>query len=225
MKTKQFNLNVAMTLCVLTSTSAFSQSPSETFDITEFNTAVAAEHNAKRNIHHTAPLNLDATLTGDAQVWAEHLLSTGTLAYDPNTNAGENLYVVTRSLPAEPPMSAELIALYKQYYPNWEQPVAFTGADLASAVTEAWYSEVQNYNYVTTQSNNGNAVGHFTQMVWKDSTKQGCGAAWQTIQNGTMIKAYVVCRYQSAGNVVTPKYGQSYQQARIEDYSANVLMP
>lgn len=58
-----------------------------------------------------------------------------------------------------------------------------------------------NYNY----SNPGFSAepGHFTQVVWKNSTQLGCGAA-QGVKtlNGRQYNAfYVVCHYAPAGNV------------------------
>lgn len=75
--------------------------------------------------------------------------------------------------------------------------------DGPSAV-KAWYDEGQTYNYQT-----HNEYNHFTQVVWKGSTKVGCAYkdclayGWQK---------YIVCEYSPVGNVV----GQS---------PANVLPP
>ena len=59
------------------------------------------------------------------------------------------------------------------------------------------YDEHRDYNY-----NNGGfsmETGHFTQMVWKSSTKFGIAKA-TGISNG-MKCTYVVARYLPAGNV------------------------
>ena len=71
--------------------------------------------------------------------------------------------------------------------------------------SESWYSEVKNYNY-----NNpgfGMNTGHFTQLVWKSTTKIGCGAAC----NNSGFCA-VVCNYYPGGN-----FGGT------DDYAKNVL--
>ena len=56
-----------------------------------------------------------------------------------------------------------------------------------------WYKEIQTYKYNAPTWNNH---GHFTQMVWTDTKKVGCGEAG----------GYVTCRYLPAGNmnVFTP---------------------
>jgi len=69
----------------------------------------------------------------------------------------------------------------------------FDGED----ATTAWYNEVYNpgYNYDSPGYNGG--TGHFTQVVWKDTTKIGCG--YKNCGDG----CYVVCQYNPAGNFNT----------------------
>lgn len=60
----------------------------------------------------------------------------------------------------------------------------------------AWYDEIKKYNYqdpVFSES-----TGHFTQMVWKSSTKVGCASK----QCGGSVGEYVVCEYNPAGNFI-----------------------
>lgn len=76
----------------------------------------------------------------------------------------------------------------------------------------AWYDEIKDYDY----SNPGysEATGHFTQLIWKDSSKMGCAKV--TCDN--VWRQYTICEYSSRGNIVgtslpvTAKY-----------FSANVL--
>ncbi|MBN2825562.1 MAG: hypothetical protein JXQ76_09575 [Campylobacterales bacterium] len=63
----------------------------------------------------------------------------------------------------------------------------------------SWYSEKSSYNYANNSCNG--VCGHYTQMVWKNSTKLGCGKATYTkgsYSGGTVV----VCRYDPAGNYV-----------------------
>ncbi|EEC02687.1 conserved hypothetical protein, partial [Ixodes scapularis] len=76
---------------------------------------------------------------------------------------------------------------------------------LAKDVVKAWYDEIKDYNF-----NNGGfsgATGHFTQVVWKNSTKLGCGWARSHRNN-----IYVVCNYSPPGNY-------------MDKFKENVLRP
>ncbi|KAF1806059.1 CAP domain-containing protein [Mucor lusitanicus] len=67
-----------------------------------------------------------------------------------------------------------------------------------TAAVNGWYSEVKNYDY----SNPGFAgdTGHFTAVVWKSTTKIGCGV--KTCNNlGKGYKLYT-CSYAPFGNIV-----------------------
>ena len=70
----------------------------------------------------------------------------------------------------------------------------------SSAATDMWYEEVSKYDYNNPGYQKG--TGHFTQIVWKDSEKLGCGISG----------SFVVCRYKPQGNFGFEK-----------DYQANVL--
>lgn len=62
----------------------------------------------------------------------------------------------------------------------------------ATAV-QAWYDEINDYPSYYGESAVDNAtgvVGHFTQVVWKDSTNLGCGVGCSADN-----AAYVVCNY------------------------------
>lgn len=62
-----------------------------------------------------------------------------------------------------------------------------------SGVVDRWYSEEPSYNY----NNPSFSAGHFTQVVWKSTTKVGCAqintcaGSWSSI---------AVCQYDPPGN-------------------------
>ena len=60
-----------------------------------------------------------------------------------------------------------------------------------------WYKEKAYYNY--TNNSCVGLCGHYTQMVWRDSTQLGCAKAIYTTGNyrGWSV---IVCRYNPAGN-------------------------
>lgn len=57
--------------------------------------------------------------------------------------------------------------------------------------TDLWYNEVEYYDF-NTPGGFFSATGHFTQVVWKGTTKLGCGLSGD----------YVVCRYSERGNLL-----------------------
>lgn len=60
-----------------------------------------------------------------------------------------------------------------------------------------WYSEKADYNLDTKSCNPGAICGHYTQLIWKDTTEVGCGKSssntWKTI---------IVCQYNPPGNYI-----------------------
>lgn len=68
---------------------------------------------------------------------------------------------------------------------------------MADAVTD-WYNEVQYYDYNTGDTTIvGEPVGHFTQVVWKDTTEIGCAVAYCENLNQ---RYFYVCDYSPWGN-------------------------
>ena len=55
--------------------------------------------------------------------------------------------------------------------------------------TDAWYSEIKDYNYKTPGFKKG--TGHFTQVIWKECTHVGFGVSG----------IYCVARYMPPGNM------------------------
>jgi uncharacterized protein YkwD len=73
------------------------------------------------------------------------------------------------------------------------------GTWTSTDATESWYSESADYVF----ANPGFSLdtGHFTQMVWKDSTKLGCGRTVCDGSQGTFVGMFYVCRYAPQGNI------------------------
>jgi hypothetical protein len=67
----------------------------------------------------------------------------------------------------------------------------------------AWYAEKANYSF----QNPGFSMktGHFTQVVWKKTTKIGCAYVPCNGENGTPGN-FLVCEYNPPGNITNPGY-------------------
>ena len=63
-----------------------------------------------------------------------------------------------------------------------------------------WGDEKNNFDANTCGCKGGAACGHYTQMVWKNTTMVGCGVT--KCPDGNVI---VVCNYDPAGNVMGEK--------------------
>lgn len=59
---------------------------------------------------------------------------------------------------------------------------------------DAWYAEGDSFDY-----SSGSTYDHFTQVVWKDTTKLGCAIKDCSAENWGH---YVICSYDPAGNMV-----------------------
>nr|XP_021327299.1 ancylostoma secreted protein isoform X1 [Danio rerio] len=114
---------------------------------TSFEAEFLQVHNAYRKQHGAPPLTFNKNLCRSAQQWAEHLLSTKTLAHS-NKGYGENLYYAWSSANKK-----------------------LTGNE----AVDSWYGEIKDYNF--SRPGFSSKTGHFTQVVWKDTKELGVGLA------------------------------------------------
>lgn len=132
-------------------------------------------HNKVRGDVGVGPVTWSKKLAIYAQEWANQLASTNCkLKHRPDAGKwkleyGENLFMGTIG-----------------YY------------DVANAV-KAWESEKQYYRGQTLNPSNWHDSGHYTQMVWKNSKRIGCGKV------ECNDKIIVVCNYDPPGNILGQK--------------------
>jgi len=123
--------------------------------------------NSYRAYHQADSASWDEGLASQAQEWVNYLASTGRLEHGGHDGAGQNLYMTSD-----------------------------TSADhsgVCVAATDGWYSEVDKYDW-----NNpafSMETGHFTQVVWRGSSRVGYAVA--SGQFGTFVAAH----YAAAGNM------------------------
>ena len=139
--------------------------------------AALSKHNSYRSTHNSPNMTLSSSLNSSAQSWANHLASNGVFEHS-KTNVGENLFV------------------------SYTTASSVDSAALANQAVTSWYNEVSDYDYANPGFSG--KTGHFTQVVWKNSTELGCAAAQgvATIQGNQYNAFYVVCQYNPAGNVL-----------------------
>lgn len=86
--------------------------------------------------------------------------------------------------------------------PYGENIYATTGSAQPAEVVAAWVEEDANYDYATNTCSSGKVCGHYTQVVWRDSERLGCGVAdcTQNSPLGGGAWQLWVCNYDPPGN-------------------------
>lgn len=130
-------------------------------------TAITAHHNKVRADVGVGPLAWSDDLAAQAQQWAEQLAGSGCAMKHRQPNAyGENQFQGTLG--------------------------AYSAVDAA----KAWESEKKDYRGGPINEATFAPTGHYTQMVWRQTTRLGCGEA---VCRRTLI---VACNYDPPGNVI-----------------------
>ena len=149
----------------------------QNFNLELFNILEIKKHNELRKKHHVDDLILNKELMQIAQKHAEKIAKTNNFSHSDDKSrelkdhkgewVGENIYYFSTS-------------------------AKLTYASGSSS--QAWYDEIKNYNFEKGESSNGGVVGHFTQVVWKNTKEAGFGLAFGKNE------CYVVGNYYPGGN-------------------------
>lgn len=91
-------------------------------------------------------------------------------------------------------------------HPYGENLYAVTGHNSEAAPgVLAWINEYQHYNYGNNTCSPGQVCGHYTQVVWRNTQRLGCGlrqcatgSPFPGFPNWTIL----VCRYDPPGNFI-----------------------
>ena len=128
-------------------------------------------HNDYREAVDVQDLKWSNKVAAYAQKWANHLAATSCdLEHRSTHKYGENLF--------------------------WGYGTAYTSTE----ISDNWGSERKDWKGGEITTRNFADAGHYTQMIWFESTEIGCGQA--TCSNGSII---VVCNYNPPGNVIGQK--------------------
>ena len=134
--------------------------------------ALEVHNAARREVGVEVDLAWSPNLAAQAQRYAETLARSGRFEHAPDVAEGENLFWFEDSEQARP----------------------------AAEASEGWYAEKADYRYGPVPARAGRKmVGHYTQMVWRETREVGIGMARS--KHGL----YVVARYSPAGNIVGEK--------------------
>jgi pathogenesis-related protein 1 len=68
----------------------------------------------------------------------------------------------------------------------------------AASAVGAWVAEKQNYDHGSNSCAEGQVCGHYTQVVWRDSTTIGCARVVCDENAGV----FITCNYNPPGNYV-----------------------
>ncbi|PIC17376.1 hypothetical protein B9Z55_023640 [Caenorhabditis nigoni] len=145
-------------------------------------------HNKYRAHHQAKPLSTDSTLNSAAQKWANEMAHRRKcLIHEDPSIYGENLSYFAAV-----------------YFPDPKT--------CAAGIIQSFYTEGTGYDYSGYNSNSWTQKGHFTQLLWRSSTKIGVGVT--IVKRGRAHHIYVCLKYDPPGNVQT-----------AEEYFENVKAP
>jgi pathogenesis-related protein 1 len=134
-------------------------------------------HNAVRAQVGVGPLVWDAQLAAIARAWVIQCVDTqaplGLVDHNPGRSSGQPTYV-------------------------GENIYGSGGGASGTDAVELWASEQANYDYASNTCAAGQVCGHYTQIVWRSTTKVGC--ALHTCP-GLRYGSTVVCNYAPGGNI------------------------
>lgn len=173
--------SIDMEVPVLASDLALSQGDPE--ELSEEMQEVLDRHNLYRCMHGVPALEWDHAIAANAQAYADR----GVYKHSKNSQRVVNGVPLGENL-------------------AWGYPER-SGLDS----TVAWYSEIKFTRGGLCRSFSdstvpGEAIGHYTQVVWKSTTRLGCGRGRARV--GDLMGDFWVCQYGRAGNY----YGQFTSQ-------------
>lgn len=142
-------------------------------DLSRLEARLLALHNRERRAVGAGPLAWDSALAAAAAAYGPALERLGKLAHSPpaaRLGQGENLWMGTRG--------------------------AYTLEEMAGGWAEEKSLFRPGIFPTVSTSRNWSDVGHYTQMIWKGTTRIGCAV------HKSRKWDFLICRYSPPGNVV-----------------------
>jgi len=160
--------------------------------------AITKAHNDLRKKYDSPALKYSKSLEKSAKKWALKLQADGCGMVHSHGKVGvtgENLYWA----------SAIKTANAKDAKGKWIWHSKLKKVK-EQEVVQAWYDEVQWYDYKTNSCEAGQMCGHYTQVIWNTTTQLGCAA--MACDDRSQVW---VCEYTTPGNV-----SMQYADGRVE---------
>ncbi|MDD5387351.1 MAG: CAP domain-containing protein [Sulfuricurvum sp.] len=139
-------------------------------------------HNGYRKQVHVNGLEWSDELSSVAQQWVLHLRNENqcNIVHSHISGLGENLFWAS--------------AVYVSNGSTYPQSIT------PREVVDAWGSEKENYHHKDNSCDDGKVCGHYTQLVWHNTTKVGC--AMTVCSDQSQIWS---CNYSPPGNFLGEK--------------------
>ncbi|XP_078492974.1 uncharacterized protein LOC100181082 [Ciona intestinalis] len=194
-------------------TTTTTQTPfvTQTYPPTVMSSALTSEqqacldhHNFYRSLHNASPLQWDNDLFVTAQKWARYLIRV----------AAENPLRPTTGQTTSNWPHSDKGTEYRQV--GVGENIAWDMSTNGSPIQESilrWYLELFDYDRTNPISRDRNRpTGHFSQMLWRATTKVACATATRTVyRHGTSyIASYNIAHYYPLGNIYYPGSSRPY---------------
>ncbi len=141
-------------------------------------------HNRVRAKHGLQPLKWSDKLAAYSQEWANHL------------GRGNSCQMYHRS--GNPPHGENLYISSAVVWSDGKKEVARERNRVTVRdVVKVWTDEEKWYNYKNNSCQPGRQCGHYTQIVWRDTTEVGCAVKFCGDQSQNWV-----CSYNPPGNYV-----------------------
>jgi len=140
----------------------------------QFEVRLLAAHNQERSALKLPPMTWDPKLAAAARRWAAYL-------------AGTHALVHSTSDPSDPDPDGENL---------WGGTSGFYSPEDMVGMWTRERSDFKPDRFPNNSRSGRGELGHYTQVVWRATTRIGCGVASDGEDD------FLVCRYKEAGNVL-----------------------